>query len=137
MRVALASQDGKTTYASATFMINGTFRAWNLYNATLSPRETDTAAKLTITFEVRKAYFPSRFCLTQSGLTKNCMNCHGCLSVSGSYAPFRQLRRYDSHAEKKWNPSDLDACMSLMWGEFKRCRPEMSIILQRRAQESC
>ena len=54
VRVALASQDGKTTYASATFMVNTT-RAWELYNATLSPHETDTLAVLTIAFEVLQA----------------------------------------------------------------------------------
>ena len=42
MRAALASQDGKTTYASTTFMVNATSKAWELYNATLSPHETDT-----------------------------------------------------------------------------------------------
>ena len=55
VRVGLASQDGKTTYASSTFMVNRTSTDWEIYNATLSPHETDTAAKLTIAFEVRQA----------------------------------------------------------------------------------
>lgn len=56
VRVALASQDGKTTYASSTFMVNRTSADWEVYNATLSPHRTDTEAKLTIAFEVRRAW---------------------------------------------------------------------------------
>ncbi len=73
VRVALALQDGKTTYASTTFMVNGTSKAWELYNATLSPHETDTSAKLTITFEVCKAYCPSLSALIPFGQTRSCL----------------------------------------------------------------
>ena len=55
VRVALVSQDGRTTYASVTFMVSATFPSWELYNATMSPQETDMAAKLTIAFQVPKA----------------------------------------------------------------------------------
>ena len=50
VRVALVSQDDKTTYASATTFVTST--AWEVHNATLSPLETDTNAKLSIAFQV-------------------------------------------------------------------------------------
>ena len=50
----MVSQDDKTTYASATMFVAST--AWEAHNATLLPLETDTNAKLSITFEVRKAH---------------------------------------------------------------------------------
>ena len=67
VRVGLVSQDGRTTHASVTFMVNRTSSAWELYNATISPHETDTAAKLIIAFEVHKGCFlpswePLGFC---------------------------------------------------------------------------
>ena len=55
VRVALVSQDDKTTYASATAFVTST--AWEVHNATLSPLETDTNAKLSITFQVCKAHY--------------------------------------------------------------------------------
>lgn len=53
VRIALDSQDGKSTYASTTTFVNST--AWELHNATLSALETDTDAKLSISFQVQKA----------------------------------------------------------------------------------
>ena len=50
VRVALQSQDGKVTYASAT--TSAPSEHWELRNATLSPLETDTNATLSISFQV-------------------------------------------------------------------------------------
>lgn len=49
MRVALESQDGRISYASATFHISSA--DWQAVNATLSPLETDDSARLGIAFQ--------------------------------------------------------------------------------------
>ena len=49
MRVALESQDGRISYASATFYVGSS--DWRIVNATLSPLETDDDARLGIAFQ--------------------------------------------------------------------------------------
>lgn len=44
------SQDGKTTYASATTWVSSA--EWESHNATLSVLENDTDAQLSISFQV-------------------------------------------------------------------------------------
>ena len=56
VRVALQSQDGKVTYASAT--TSAPSERWELRNATLSPLETDTNVTLNISFQVCAQPFP-------------------------------------------------------------------------------
>ncbi len=77
MRVALESQDGRISYASATFYVGSS--DWRLVNATLSPLETDDDARLGIAFQGpgdqadTLLYFGARhICLK--------MSCSGCLS---------------------------------------------------------
>ena len=59
VRVALQSQDGKVTYASAT--TSAPSEHWELRNATLFPLETDTNATLSITFQVCAKPLPFLF----------------------------------------------------------------------------
>jgi hypothetical protein len=46
----MVSQDGKTTYASATTWVSSP--KWEMHNATLSVLENDTDAQLSISFQV-------------------------------------------------------------------------------------